>query len=343
MAKKVRVAPLTTSNWVTLPGNNADFDMEADMVDDTVFGQDFKSEQPDIISWGLSSNAIYKGYSGYQTIIKKSGASTVITNEAMTLVSGKTYQITDPTKRLLNQAVTAVVKCNGVDQTANVLNIDYLFGTVTFASAFTPTTPVTYTGAYLPSSQICSMNKFSLTMQAEAVDNTDLCVAQSNGGFKQYSLGLKTVGLELSGFYKASAAFATSLKNRDKLMIEINPDGIGNSTARGFFTPKSRKQSGKAGALEDESVSFSLWVPDNALMAVPFSWYHAAGTTLNVGIQTLLSAWLGGVGCETRYLEDGTTGKQGTAVPTNVSLAGGMGALNEFSCQLKGSGAYTDV
>jgi hypothetical protein len=341
--KKVRVAPATTTSWVTLPGNTADFSADADMLDDTIFGHTYKSEQPDILSWQMSANAIYKGYSGYQTIIKKTGAPVVITDEPMVLVSGKTYRITDAAKRLLHVSTTSVVEVANVAQTAQVESIDYLNGTVTFKPSYTVSGAVTYTGAYLPASQICAMNKYSLTQQAESVDETDLCVAQTNSGFRQYSLGLKTVSLELSGFYKLTSAFLTSLKNREKLMIEINPDGSGKSVARGFFVAKTDKQSGKVGGLEDESVSFSLYVPDNELMLTPFSWTHDATSTLNVGIQTVLNAWQTNELVEARYLEDGVTGKQGSAIPTNVSLAGGLGALNEFSVQLKGSGGITNV
>lgn len=345
-AKKVRIAPATTTNWVTLPGNTADFQADADMLDDTVFGHPFKSMQPDIISWSMSSNAIYKGYSGYQAIIKKTGSATTMTDEPMNNIAAlgtQVYEITDTTKRLIHVGTTVVVKDNGVDHTADVLNIDFLFGRVTFNTGYVVAGPVVITGAYLPASQICAMNKYSLSQQAEAVDETDLCVAQTNSGFRQYKMGLKTVSLELSGFYRATSAFLTALKNREHLMIEINPDGSSKSVARGFFVPKSDKQSGKVGALEEESVSFDLWVPDNALLHEPFGWVHNSTTTLNMGVRTLLEAWESGALVEARYLEDGLTGKQGSAVPTNVSLAGGLGALNEFSVQLKGSGGITNV
>jgi hypothetical protein len=34
-AKKIRIAPATTTSWATLPGNTADFMLDADMLDDT--------------------------------------------------------------------------------------------------------------------------------------------------------------------------------------------------------------------------------------------------------------------------------------------------------------------
>lgn len=344
MPKKIQVAPATLSTWVTLPGNTGDFSAEGEMIDDTVYGQNYKSEQPDIMSWMMNSNAIYKGYSGYQAVLKKVSASaTVMTNEACALVSGKTYRITAATKRVIDPATTLVIKDGATDQTANVLSVDLLFGTVTFKSTYTVTGAVTVTGAYLPTAQICSINKYTLTMQAEAVDNTDLCVAQTNSGFRQYKMGLKTVSCEMSGFYNLTSGFLTALTGRGLNMLEINADGASKSVARGFFRMKSQKQSGKVGALEDESVSFSLAVPDHGLMAYPFSWSHDVTSTLNTGVQTLLSAFQNDALVEARYLPDGVAGLQGSAVPTNVSLSGGMGALNEFSVQMKGSGGITVV
>lgn len=342
-SKKVRVAPATTTDWSTLPGSSADLRITADMIEDTIFGAAFKSEFPDAISWEIGSNAVYKGYSGYSAIIRKGGTPTAMTDEAMSLVSGKTYVVTAATKRIIDFATAVVVEDNNVDRTTEVESIDFMFGTVTFKSTYTVTGAVTITAAYIPASQICAMNKYSLTQTAEAVDTTDLCIAQANNGARQFAMGIKTVGLELSGFYKTTSGFMDVVKNRSKLVIDVNPDGAGKSICRGVFVAKDNKQSGKVGNPEEDSVSFSLYVPDNALMASPFSWYHDATTTLNLGVRTLLAAWQDGALVESRYLEDGTTGKQGSALPTSLSLSGGLGALNEFSVQLKGSGAISSV
>lgn len=350
MAKKVRVAPFETTDWTTLPGSNAEFSAEAAMLDDTIFGASLKSMQPDMISWRMQSNAIYKGYSGYQSVIKKTGAAVQMTDEAMSLVSGKTYRVTDAAKRLLSPGHAIVVKEGAVDKNAQVEKVDYLFGTVTFLSSYTVTGAVTIDAYYLPSAQICSMNRYSLTQQADSIQNTDICDAQTNGGFHQHSSGLRSVSLDLQGFYKTTNAFLTALSGRQTVMIEINPDGAGKSLCRGFFKPKSNSQSGRVGALEEDKISYELFVPDVKLagnntdiLTAAFSWSHDGTSTLNQGIQDLLTAWSTDALVEARYLEDGVAGKQGTAVVTNLSLAGGLNSLNEFSVQLTGSGAITAV
>jgi hypothetical protein len=156
-------------------------------------------------------------------------------------------------------------------------------------------------------------------------------------------MGLKSVSLSMQGFYRVASGFLDILTSGAPLMVEVNPDGASRSVARGFFIAKSDKESGKVGAIEEENVDFDLYVPDNPLMLRPFGWRHSTTTTMNMAVQTLLSAWENGVLVEARYLEDGVTGKQGSAVPTNLSLSGGLGALNEFTVQLQGSGSITVV
>jgi hypothetical protein len=316
MAKKIQVAPESTTAWVTLPGNTGDFMIDATMLEDTIFGADYKSEQPDIIGWKVSSNAIYKGFSGYQAKILKTGAPIAMIAEPTTLISGKTYEITSATKRIISANNNVVVLDAAVDHTADVLNIDYVFGHVTFKTAYTVVGPVTITGSYLPTTQICAMNKFSLSQQADTTDETDLCIAQTNNGYRQHGTALKSVSLDLNGFYRVTSGFLTSLTARELVVIELDPSGTGNSKCRGFFKPKSDKLSGKVGALEDESVSYALYVPDlsSGLLKAPFSWRHTGESTLNTGIRTLLDAYQNNTKVEMRYLEDGLTGKQGTAI-----------------------------
>jgi hypothetical protein len=344
-SKRIRIAPASSTAWATLPGNHGELHIDANMLDDTVFGHDYKSEQSDILKWKVSSNAFYKGYSGYAAVIKKTAAPTVMTDQPMAAVVGKPqlYAVSDTTKELWDVNTPLVVKDAGADHTADVEKIDYLFGTVLFKVGYVVVGPVTITGKYMASSQICAMNKYTLHQQAAAVDETDLCIAQANGGFSQHASGLKTAGLDLSGFYRPSSGFFDLLVARAPVVVEINPDGLGLSVARGFFIPKMDKNAGKAGSLEDESVSYSLHVPDNDLLNDPFGWRHAPGATLNKAVQTVLSAWQTGALVECRYEALPPVGRQGRAVVTDASLSGGLGALNEFTVALEGSGALTTV
>lgn len=338
MAKRIRVSDDAGVTWYTLPGNTGSMESEAESLDDTIFGQSFKSTQTGLVGWTVSSNSVFKGFAGYVTKILKPGVSTVMTDEAMSLVSGKTYQITAPTKRIINRNVAITVKDNVTPvAAANIETIDYLFGKVTFVSGYTVTGPVTITGEYYPTVAVGCANEFSLTQTAEAIDNTCMDIAQGNDGHRTYEAGLKTVSLELSGIYKTTNAYLTSLLARSELIIEINLEGTGLTVARGFFKPMATGQSGDVGALEEETVTFELSVPDDDKLQYPFHWNVDPSSTLNEAIKICLDAWENDTVIDVAYLPDGTTGLQGNAIVTDLSLAGGLEAMNIFTVNFQGS------
>jgi predicted secreted protein len=345
MAKRVRVSADLGTTWLTLPGNTADFNDEMGSIEDTVFGQNFRSNQSGLIGWGVTANGLYKGFAGYAAkILKTSAVATIATGEAMSVITGKTYQVTDPTKRLFSPNHAVVVYAGGVAvAAANILNIDYLYGRVTFVGSYTPAGAVTVDMRYLTATQVAGYRGFTLTQTADGVDQTTIPDAQGNSGHRIFSQGLKTVSLELNGVYRSTNGFRAALLARDTLLIEVNPDGSSLSTARGFFKPGGRGQSGDVGALEEETITFMLNVPSIEQMAYPFAWLHDAGTTLNAAIRACLDAWANGTTLMVQYLPDGIMGHQGTAIVTDMSLSSGLEDMNEFAVSFQGTGAITAV
>lgn len=345
MAKRIRISALGADTFTTLPGNSAELRNENGELNDTIFGQDFQSTESGIGMWTISSNALYKGFAGYVVDIKKGGVPTAFTDEAASLVSGKTYQIDDAIKQIWDVSVPVTIEDNAVAvAAANIESIDYLNGKVTFIAAYVPTGPITVSGTYLPTSSVAGYRTFTLSLTSEAIDETDIPTAKANGGFRVFNAeGLKTVGLELSGIYKKTNGFIAALKAREPLYVEINPDGEGNTVARGIFKYTSQSQSGDVGALEEENLSLGLSVPDNDMLAAPFTWVDTAASTLNVGIRECISAWLNKTLVDVQYLPDGLTGHEGSAVITDLTLTGGLEAMNEFSVNLQGSGEPTEV
>lgn len=341
MAKTVQVSDDNGSNWYTLPGNSGSFNNESTPITDTIFGQTWSSEEIGLISWQCEAQAYFKGFAGYQATVKKAGTATAMTGEAMTLVSGKTYQVTDAAKRLLDRNDTFVVYDNGVDHTADVASYNYLMGEVTFDSSYTVTGPVTIDGDYLPLSDLGTGNAFTLTQSADAVETSDFATVQGNGGFRTFQPGLRTAQIELSAFYTIAADLRADLQARDEVIIEINPDGNSKSLARGFFKVVNEGQSGDVGALEEESITFSLNVPSSDY--VPFDWHHESDTTLHQSIQICLDAFLNETEIDVQYLYDGTNGVKGDCIVTDTSLSSGLDAMNEFSVSFQGTGATTDV
>ena len=96
-----------------------------------------------------------------------------MTGEATTLVSGKTYRITDRAKRLIDPAQSLTVLDDGVGVSASdIETIDLLHGKVTFASAYTINGAITITGNYLPLSEITDCRSWSVSASMDLPDAT---------------------------------------------------------------------------------------------------------------------------------------------------------------------------
>lgn len=350
-AKTIQVSDDNGSNWHTLPGSGGGFSVESEQVNDTILGATFESNFPGILQWQIESNAIWKGFAGYLAEIKQIGSSTAMTGEAMSLVSGKTYKTTNTAKNVWNRAGTFVVYDGVTDVTAQVLNIDYLFGRVTFKPSYTVLGSVTVDGAYFPMSQLGKGNSFTLTMSAEAIKTTDFATAQANGGYHTNQSGLRTVSLELGGIFDATVNSKDDLVGRVELIVEIDPVGDGLSVARGFFRLVNTGQSGDVGALEDETLNLSLSVPvsGNFTIESVFKWIHASGTTIPTAVQKIIEAWQDETTIDVRYLPTGATGASpldgvaGDAIMTDISLSGALTDMNRFEATFMGTGAYAEV
>lgn len=343
MAKLIQVSSddITYENF---PGSSGDFNVEAEGITDTIFGQSFNSTQTGILSWSVSANAYWKGFAGYVATIKKSGTATAMTTEATTELTGTTFQVTDTTKRVLDRTstFTATASVSG-DVTGNISNIDYLYGIFTFDVDLTGET-VTVDGDYLPMAAYGKAMEFTLTQSADSIESTDFDTAQGNGGFRTYVPGLRQVSLDMSGFFATANGFKDLLTSRSEVVIEINPDGNAESMCRGFFKPMSTGQSGEVGGTEDETITFELAVPYSATETItPFSWSHAVGSGIPLAVKTCLTAWQDETLIYVSYKHDGTNGWKGQSVITDFSLSSGLSAMNEFSASFQGSDAYTAV
>ena len=335
MAAKTIQVSADGITYSTLPGNTGDFSAETNQLDDTIFGVDYSSTQPGLINWSVSSNAMYRGFAGYVASVLRNGSSTGTTGEPMTLVSGTTYRVTDATKRILDKDTAITFKDGGVAINASgIESVDYLFGTVTLAAA--PGGAVTFDGSFFPTASLGCSNSFSLTQTSDTTDTTCFETASVNGGFATFRPTLKTVELELTGFYRASNQFYDLLQSRDELIVELNPDGNDKSVARGYFKPVTNSQTGDVGGDESETVSFRLSTPDGI---VPFKWVHASDSTIPDGVKTLLDAWADGEEVYVRYLPEGDSaeGRQGQAIVTDISLSQSVDGMSEFSVSLQGT------
>lgn len=344
MAKRVRLSDDDGSTWYTLPGMSAQLTFDTGDIDDTIFGQDYKSSETGLIGWQISGDALYKGFAGYVADVKKIGSTTSFTDEAMSVETGLIYAIDAATKTIWNRAVAITVKDNGVAVDASDIEwIDYLFGRIKFVTGYSVAGAITVSGSYFPTTSIGKANAFTLTQTAEAVDNTDFDTAQANSGHKTFQQGLKTVALELEGIYASANGFLTALIARSEVIVEVNPDGASRSVARGFFKYAGQSQQGDVGALEEERVQLRLNVPDLDSNYLPFEWRHTNTSTLSTAVKMALTAWQTGDEIDVQYLPDGTTGRSGNCIVTEITLSGGLEDMNKFAVTLQGSGATASV
>lgn len=344
MAKSIRLSA-DNITYNTLPGNTGELSNESGQLPDTIFGQDFESNFPGLIGWTVNANGIFKGFAGYSVGLNISGTSTAMTDEATTQVgSSQTYAITDVTKNMWDRSVALVVEDNAsVVAASNIESIDYLFGRVTFVSGYTVTGAITVSGNYLPHALVAGSRSFTLTQTSSPIDETTIPDAQANDGHRIFDYGLKTVSLDISGVYAASNGFRQALIDRGEFIVEINPDGSDLAAARGFFRYVNQGQSGDVGALEEETITLSLSVPDDDQIPAPFAWLIDSTSTLSPAIRTAIAGWQNNNRIHVQYLPDGTNGVRGEVVVSDLSLAGGLEAINEFTVNLQGSGALTAV
>lgn len=337
-AKAVRVSA-NGADWFVLPGSSGEWNDEAEQIDDTIFGHTFTSTQPGLITWSANAQAFYKGFAGYVASVKSSGTSTAMVASAMEQVAGQTYKITDATKNVFDytKEITFLNNAVAIDA-AEIESINWLFGQVTFVPGYVVGGgPITVTGHYLPMSEVSRANSFTLTQTAETIDRTDYAIARANDGYRVFDPGLRTISLELGGFYDSDDAVWEILESRSEAVIEINPDGSGLSLARGVFKLVTRNQSGDVGALEEQTRTFNLSVPEG--MDIIFNWIHDVDTTLSPAVRILLDSFINQTKPYIRYEPDGPNELifQGQAVLTDVSLSSGLDAMNEFTASFQGS------
>lgn len=345
-AKRIQVSIDAGTTYRTLPGSTGDFNETLNTITDTTFGQSFESNDVSIGMWEVSANGFFKNAVGYCAKLRQGGTPTVMTAQAASLVSGKTYQIVDNTRRLIDYFTTIIVYDNAVDHTADVISVDYLSGQVTFSASYTVTGPVTITGKYLPTSIIAKGKSFTLTQNANAIDTTDYETACANGGWRTHKPGLRTVQMEMAGLYDVTNGAAAALAAKQPIIVEVSPDNSTTTVFRGFFKRQTRGQSGEVGNLEEETHTLGLWVPDGGLVVTPFKWYFGAGSALNLAVQNTINAWQDQSMVKVRYQDDpdvAGSGHVGDAVVTECSLTNSFENLNEFSFGFRGSGVHTAV
>lgn len=332
-------------NFHTLPGSSGEISIESSDNDNTIYGNVFSSSIPGVKDWSLTGNAWLRETPGFNATVKRQGVATAFTGEAMQLVDGTTYEITDSSKNLWDFTSGVSFDDGGSPVSdGDIEQIDYLFGRVTFKAGAAPTGSLTVDGKYSPVSSFGCANNISLTQNAEATLSSCFEIVQAENGFNTYDSGLKTVSMELSGFYRTTNDFFTVLTQNETVVIEVDWEGDGNTLSRGVFKLQSTSQSGDVGSQEEYSASFTLFVPEDTL---PFSWYFGADSNAPQGMREIMDSWITRENLHIKYFPIGnSTGSpvyKGETVVTDASLSTSVDAIGEMSLTVQGDGELTNT
>lgn len=162
---------------------------------------------------------------GYNAKLYRSGTSTAMTAEATTLVTGKTYRITNAAKRMLDPAVAVVVDDGGSPVSASdILSIDYLHGLVTFDPSYTVSGAVTFDANYLPLTQIADVYNASFSTSVMMLDDTVYEDAQVSR-----KAGLKDISGSFSCYDEGATALSSLLAAGTVLYLTWQQTGSGST------------------------------------------------------------------------------------------------------------------
>ena len=355
IAKKANSLPAkTNSAWQTLPGGSGEISFEAGQISDNVFGATFESSEAGIISWSVTGQALYKGFAGYNADVKAvTQTGTSVANGQLTAFSGRPKVFRSTTsgveKRVWDPDVAVTVQGSATENgtyaaiSDDNYTVNHLEGSIEFNAGYTQPDYIQASFDYFAASaSFGKYNDITLTMTSSPIDTTTMPDAATNGGYRTYAPGLRTVNLDATAVYPVGTTtsdFYDSLVGRENVIAEIRPAGASNDDAfaRGFFRQVGDSLSGDVGALENEAPTLALNVTEGV---VPFDWFFEGdgSRTIPQAVKIALQAWLNEETVFVQYLHDGNFGWAGTAVVSECSMTTGLEAMNEFSITLQGTG-----
>lgn len=287
-----------------------------------------------------------KGLVGYKTSIKKSGTGIATTGLAMTLVSGVTYKPADATKNLWDRSVPATVYDDGVEvDAANIEMIDYMFGVVTFVGGYTTTGAITVDVTYLPVTVVAARTGYSLTQNANIIETNYYENVSTNGGWKVYEYGRRTVSGSLDGFYDDASDNFSLFTSDTPLVVEINV-GASDAIARGWFYVTGDSQSADGDNPFGENLTLAL--SSGCSNGQSFSWNIIAisdTAVIDRGSYEVLKAWYDGNKLYYKAMidDDANIGYTGQMLVGDVSLSGSVGDIEQMSFSGTASGAVAVI
>lgn len=189
----------------------------------------------------------------YGSTIKIPGTSTAFTGEATTLVSGTTYQLNTAARRVLDPSVAVVVKDAGTP--VAVSSVNYLFGTVTLASA--PGGAVTVDANYLPLVTVAEVKEVSIKASRTTLDKTTTdsgSARERAAGLLDFEASLVALTTRLTDFDGGGGTQTLESNYGSNVLLEWRPGGTGDYF-RGWGILEAIDDKDSVDALHEVSVS----------------------------------------------------------------------------------------
>lgn len=197
---------------------------------------------------------------GFNTLVRVGGATTAMIDEACNLVATatRTYEITDPARRVLDPDVAVVVEDNGTPVAASdIEQLDFLTGRVVFDSAYVITGPITITGNFIPTVVVACAKTWQATHSREIIESTCfgatardkfLTIKEATGSISEFDDGYTVVGPE---------SFNDKFEDADIFVLEFDPDGTGAFLRRYFVALEGMEQAAEATGLVEDTLTWS--------------------------------------------------------------------------------------
>jgi len=254
--KKVQISS-DNITFYDIPAENSSLNLSDTLQENTDLTNTsgFKSRIYGLKDFNISADGNYKPDTTYQFDIKRGGTPTAFTGEAFSNTVGDSFQIDDTSKQIFDRSASFTFFDNGVEiDSAQILSIDYLTGTVTFSSPIVG--PVTGDGTFIPVSTQDCITTGSIDMSVELEEDT--CIETNTNGFKTRVGKLKDVSISLTQFNDLNKEYFDILNAGEVVLVDIAIGSSDIQTIRGWFLVESSNDSSSVTDLETQEVSLQL-------------------------------------------------------------------------------------
>jgi len=187
---------------------------------------------------------------GKSANVKCTGSAIAVLAEPMSDTGDhQTYQITDPTRQILDRTAAVVVYENGVE-TAEEYTLERLNGKVIFATANAGRGPITIDCAYLPATTVAYAHEFTLQKGCDILQVSKFC-----DEYKRKLGGQKFASGTLSHWDVEDPYFSLALAENKIVVIEFksHPD---DKPERVYAMFESNELKAAVAGMQDAVVSF---------------------------------------------------------------------------------------